>query len=176
MDVVQARSAIVEIADYPEPGVVFKDVTPVFSDADTFAFVVDQMAKSFADSKITAVVGIEARGFILGGALAQMMRVGFVPVRKLGKLPRETYRADYVLEYGSDAIEIHTDSLTDQDCVLIVDDVLATGGTVNAAIEVIEKTGAAVAGFTVLLNLDFLGGASRIAKEHPQVHLVSILD
>lgn len=176
MDVVQARSAIVEIADYPEPGVVFKDVTPVFADADTFAFVVDQMAKSFADSKITAVVGIEARGFILGGALAQMMRVGFVPVRKLGKLPRETYRADYVLEYGSDAIEIHTDSLTDQDCVLIVDDVLATGGTVNAAIEVIEKTGARVAGFTVLLNLDFLGGASRIAKEHPQVHLVSILD
>ena len=176
MDVVQARSAIVEIADYPEPGVVFKDVTPVFADADTFAFVVDQMAKSFADSKITAVVGIEACGFILGGALAQMMRVGFVPVRKLGKLPRETYRADYVLEYGSDAIEIHTDSLTDQDCVLIVDDVLATGGTVNAAIEVIEKTGARVAGFTVLLNLDFLGGASRIAKEHPQVHLVSILD
>jgi len=176
VDVVQARSAIVEIADYPEPGVVFKDVTPVFAHAEAFAFVVDQMAKAFSDSKITAVVGIEARGFILGGALAQMMRVGFVPVRKLGKLPRETYRADYVLEYGSDAIEIHTDSLTDQDCVLIVDDVLATGGTVNAAIEVIEKTGARVAGFTVLLNLDFLGGASKIASEHPQVRLVSILD
>ncbi|MCX6405116.1 MAG: adenine phosphoribosyltransferase [Actinobacteria bacterium] len=176
MDVVQARSAIVEIADYPEPGVVFKDVTPVFADAGAFKFVVEKMAEVFSDRKITAVVGIEARGFILGGALAQLMQVGFVPVRKLGKLPRETYRADYVLEYGTDAIEIHTDSLTNQDCVLIVDDVLATGGTVNAAIQVIEQTGAQVAGFAVLLNLDFLGGAARIANEHPEVRLVSILD
>jgi len=176
MDVVQARSAIVEIADYPEPGVVFKDVTPVFADAQAFRFVVEEMAQAFADREITAVVGIEARGFILGGALAQLMNVGFVPVRKLGKLPRETYRADYVLEYGSDAIEIHTDSLTDRDCVLIVDDVLATGGTVNAAIDVIEQTGAQVAGFAVLLNLDFLGGAARIRKGHPQVRLISILD
>jgi adenine phosphoribosyltransferase len=134
------------------------------------------MANAFKDCKITAVVGIEARGFILGGALAQLMHVGFVPVRKLGKLPRETYRADYVLEYGADAIEIHTDSLTKQDCVLIVDDVLATGGTVNAAIDVIEQTGAQVAGFAVLLNLDFLGGATRIREGHPQVRLVSILD
>jgi len=176
VDVVKARSAIVEIADYPEPGVVFKDVTPVFADAAAFRFIVDAMANAFADRKITAVVGIEARGFILGGALAQMMNVGFVPVRKLGKLPRETYRADYVLEYGTDAIEIHTDSLTTDDCVLIVDDVLATGGTVNATIQVIEQTGASVAGFAVLLNLDFLGGASRIATDHPEVRLVSILD
>lgn len=176
MDVVQARATIVEIADYPEPGVVFKDVTPVFANADAFAFVVDAMASQFAATNITAVVGIEARGFILGGALAQKMHVGFVPVRKLGKLPRETYQAEYVLEYGSDAIEIHTDSLTPDDCVLIVDDVLATGGTVNAAIQVIEQTGARVSGFAVLLNLDFLGGASRIATEHPDVRLISILD
>lgn len=176
MDVVQARCAIVEIPDYPEPGVVFKDVTPVFADAAAFKFVVDQMAQAFADRNITAVVGIEARGFILGGALAQLMEVGFVPVRKLGKLPRETYRADYVLEYGSDAIEIHTDSLNSDDCVLIVDDVLATGGTVNAAIQVIVQTGAQVAGFAVLLNLDFLGGAARIQAEHPEVRLVSVLD
>lgn len=176
MDVVQARKTIVEIADYPEPGVVFKDVTPVFADAQAFKFVVDAMAAEFSDSKITAIVGIEARGFILGGALAQKMNVGFVPVRKLGKLPRETYRADYVLEYGSDAIEIHTDSLSSEDSVLIVDDVLATGGTVSAAIEVIEQTGAGVAGFAVLLNLEFLGGASRIASEHPQVRLISVLD
>jgi len=176
MDVVQARSAIVEIADYPEPGVVFRDVTPVFSDAAAFKFVVEQMAEAFSDCHITKVVGIEARGFILGGALAQLMHVGFVPVRKLGKLPRETYRADYVLEYGSDAIEIHTDSLSEQDCVLIVDDVLATGGTVNAALAVILQTGAQVAGFAVLLNLDFLGGAAKIANDHPQVRLVSILD
>jgi len=176
MDVVQARSAIVEIADYPEPGVIFKDVTPVFADAQAFKFVVDEMLAAFSDCKITAVVGIEARGFILGGALAQKMNVGFVPVRKLGKLPRETYRAEYVLEYGADAIEIHTDSLTAQDCVLIVDDVLATGGTVNAAIEVIKQTGAQVAGFAVLLNLASLGGAARIATEHPEVRLKSILD
>jgi len=175
-DVVQARATIVEIPDYPETGVVFKDVTPLFANAQAFAFVVESMAKQFERAKITAVVGIEARGFILGGALAQLMHVGFVPVRKLGKLPRETFRADYLLEYGSDTIEIHTDSLSASDNVLIVDDVLATGGTVSAAIDVIEQTGATVSGFAVLLNLDFLGGAEKIARTHPQVRVLSVLD
>ena len=176
MDSQRARSTIVEIADYPEPGIIFKDLTPVFADAQAFAFVVNAMATEFKSADITAVVGIEARGFILGGALAHLMQVGFVPVRKLGKLPRQTYRADYVLEYGSDAIEIHTDSLSSADRVLIVDDVLATGGTVNATINVIEQTGATVVGFAVLLNLDFLGGASRICADHPEVRLISVLD
>ncbi len=176
MSLQEAKSAIVEIPDYPEPGVVFKDVTPVFASAKAFDYVICQMAQAFQDSNISAIVGIEARGFILGGALANEMGVGFVPVRKLGKLPRETYSAEYVLEYGNDAIEIHIDSLNSNDRVLVVDDVLATGGTVNAAINVIEKTGATVVGFTVLLNLDFLGGASRIATAHPNVRLLSILD
>ncbi|MBU6347537.1 MAG: adenine phosphoribosyltransferase [Actinomycetales bacterium] len=176
MSLLEAKSAIVEIADYPQPGVVFKDVTPVFANPVAFQSIINEIALRFADLNVTAVVGIEARGFILGGALANQMKVGFVPVRKLGKLPRETYSAEYVLEYGSDAIEIHTDSLNSSDHVLIVDDVLATGGTVNATIDVIEQTGAAVVGFAILLNLDFLGGADRIAKEHPAVRLVSLLD
>lgn len=176
MSLQEAKSAIVEIPDYPEPGVIFKDVTPVFASAPAFQYVISKMASEFRADNITAIVGIEARGFILGGALANEMGVGFVPVRKLGKLPRETYSAEYVLEYGNDAIEIHIDSLNANDRVLVVDDVLATGGTVNATINVIEQTGASVVGFTVLLNLDFLGGANRIATEHPNVRLVSLLD
>ena len=172
----EAKSAIVEIPDYPEPGVIFKDVTPVFANPEAFQYVISQMAQEFSHDNISAIVGIEARGFILGGALANEMGIGFVPVRKLGKLPRETYSAEYVLEYGNDAIEIHIDSLAASDRVLIVDDVLATGGTVNATINVIEQTGATVVGFTVLLNLDFLGGADRIAQSHPSVRLVSLLD
>ena len=176
MDVAGVKSTIVEIPDYPEPGVMFKDVTPLFADAQAFEYVIDAIADHFATNGITAVVGIEARGFILGGALAQKMSVGFVPVRKLGKLPRDTYRSEYELEYGSDTIEIHTDSLSSSDHVLIVDDVLATGGTVAAAIDVIEQTGATVEGFAVLLNLDFLGGDMKIKQSHPKVQLLTVLD
>ena len=175
MDLAGVRSTIVEIPDYPKPGVVFKDVTPLFANAQAFGFVIDLITDRYSSDEITAVVGIEARGFILGAALAQKMSVGFVPVRKLGKLPRETYRSDYELEYGSDSIEIHTDSLGSTDRVLIVDDVLATGGTVCATIDVIEQTGATVSGFAVLLNLDFLGGQSKIEQKHPDVQLFTVL-
>lgn len=176
MDLAGVKATIVEIPDYPSPGVIFKDVTPLFADANAFKFVIDAIANYFKGDDITAVVGIEARGFILGGALAQKMSVGFVPVRKVGKLPRETYRSDYQLEYGSDSIEIHTDSLSSNDHVLIVDDVLATGGTVGATIDVIEQTGATVSGFSVLLNLAFLGGYDKIKNSHPNVRIQSVLD
>lgn len=176
MDLAGVKATIVEIPDYPSPGVIFKDVTPLFADANAFKFVIDAISNYFKGDDITAVVGIEARGFILGGALAQKMSVGFVPVRKVGKLPRETYRSDYQLEYGSDSIEIHTDSLSSNDHVLIVDDVLATGGTVGATIDVIEQTGATVSGFSVLLNLAFLGGYDKIKNNHPNVRIQSVLD
>ena len=176
MDLSGVRATIVEIPDYPKPGVIFKDVTPLFADADAFGFVIDTISSHFSEHQISAIVGVEARGFILGAALAQKMAVGFVPVRKLGKLPRETYRSDYELEYGSDTIEIHTDSLSSSDHVLIVDDVLATGGTVTATIDVIEQSGAKVVGFTILLNLDFLGGHDKISSSHPDVEIFTVLD
>ena len=175
MDLAGVKATIVEIPDHPQPGVNFKDVTPLFANAPAFKYVVDAIDERFSGERITAVVGIEARGFILGAALAQKMSVGFVPVRKLGKLPRETFRSDYVLEYGSDSIEIHTDSLTDSDCVLVVDDVLATGGTLGATIDVIEQTGANVKGVAVLLDLDFLDGSTKLKAEHPNVHLLTVL-
>lgn len=176
MDLSGVKATIVEIPDYPQPGVNFKDVTPLFAHAEAFSYVVDNIAEAFASNGITAIVGIEARGFIIGAALAQKMSVGFVPVRKLGKLPRETYRSDYVLEYGSDSIEIHTDSLSVTDNVLIVDDVLATGGTVGATIDVIEQTGATVSGFAVLLNLAFLGGSKRLHDTHPNVRVHTVIE
>ena len=120
---------IVDIPNYPKPGVVFKDLTPAFADADAFAAMVDDLAAHFADRGITKVVGAEARGFIVGAAVALRLGAGFVPCRKPGKLPRTVLRESYALEYGTDVLEIHADALTSDDVVLIVDDLVATGGT-----------------------------------------------
>ena len=176
MDAAGVNALIAEINDYPLPGVVFKDVTPISGDADAAFWVSQQIADHFARQKITRIVGVEARGFILGAALAAHMHLGFVPIRKSGKLPRATFRAEYELEYGSDSIEIHQDALTERDSVLIIDDVLATGGTACAAIDLISRCGATTVGIAVLLNLEFLGGAKKVAKYAPECEIYTVLE
>jgi adenine phosphoribosyltransferase len=152
-------SLIRDIPDFPEPGVVFKDITPVLADGPAFASLVDALAEPFHDSGVTKVAGIEARGFTLASPVADRLGAGFIPVRKPGKLPYETVREDYTLEYGSDALEIHTDAAHRGEKILLVDDVIATGGTAAAAIRLLRGIGAEVIGFSVFIELGFLDGA-----------------
>jgi len=154
--------ALRPIKDYPKPGIVFQDITPVLADAALLHDVVAAMAQPFAGSGVTHVVGIEARGFILGGAVATELRAGFVPVRKPGKLPWERVKEEYALEYGTDALECHSDGLGPGRRVLVVDDVLATGGTAEAAARLARKLGGEVVGWTFLLEIAFLKGRSRL--------------
>lgn len=154
------RSLIRDVPDYPEPGVLFKDITPLLADGAAFREVVDDLASWRRADKI---VGIEARGFILAAPVACRAGAGFVPVRKKGKLPAETLEKSYDLEYGSATIEVHRDAFEPGERVLIVDDVLATGGTAAAAIELVRRAGAEVVGVTVLMELSFLGGGERVA-------------
>lgn len=136
------ESKIVSIPDYPTPGVIFKDVTTLFKDAEAFGALVDEIAGAFEGKGITKVVGAEARGFLVGAPVAYRLNAGFVPARKPGKLPREVYSQTYALEYGTDELQIHKDALTPDDRVLIVDDLVATGGTAVATAELVEKSGA----------------------------------
>lgn len=175
MDRAGVTALIAEIPDYPLPGVIFKDVTPISADADAAHWVNSEIARRFADAGITKIVGVEARGFILGASLAAQMHLGFVPIRKSGKLPRATYRAEYELEYGADSIEIHQDALSKSDRVLIVDDVLATGGTACAAIDLIEECGAQVLGIAVLLDLAFLGGGAKVQSHDSRIDVFAVL-
>lgn len=175
MDRAAVTALIAEIPDYPLPGVVFKDVTPISGNPDAAHWVNSEIAARFAHSGITQIVGVEARGFILGASLATHMHLGFVPIRKSGKLPRATYRAAYELEYGADSIEIHQDALTKNDRVLIVDDVLATGGTACAAIDLIEECGAQVSGIAVLLDLAFLGGSAKVKNRDARIDFFAVL-
>ena len=175
MDRAGVAALIAEIPDYPLPGVSFKDVTPISGNPDAVRWVNAEIAARFASSGITQIVGVEARGFILGAALATHMHLGFVPIRKSGKLPRATFRAEYELEYGADSIEIHQDALSKSDRVLIVDDVLATGGTACAAIDLIEECGAQVLGIAVLLDLTFLGGSDKVANRDPRIDVFAVL-
>ena len=156
---------IIDLPDYPVPGVVFKDITPVVADPQAFAFTIDGIADHFIGKGITKVIGAEARGFIVGAPVAARLGAGFIPARKPGKLPRATYRVDYQLEYGSDALEIHQDALSPDDVVLIVDDLVATGGTVRALVKLVQETGATLAGMGFLLELAFLNPRKVIAEE-----------
>jgi adenine phosphoribosyltransferase len=151
-----------DVPDYPKPGIVFKDITPLLADAASFRDATNAMALPFAHSGVTHVVAIESRGFIVGAPVAQALGVGFIPVRKPGKLPSATRRETYDLEYGTDALEIHMDALGDEANVLIVDDVLATGGTADATRRLIESLGATVTGFSFLIALRFLPGLERL--------------
>ena len=156
---------IVDIPNYPKPGVVFKDLTPAFADADAFAAMVDDLAAHFADRGITKVLGAEARGFIVGAAVALRLGAGFVPCRKPGKLPRTVLRESYALEYGTDVLEIHADALTSDDVVLIVDDLVATGGTTTARVRLVRASGARLVGFGFVVELAFLDPRAVIAAE-----------
>jgi len=156
------RSAIRDVQDFPKPGIVFKDITPLLADGQLFRDACELMAAPFADSGVGLVAAIESRGFLLGGPIAAALGVGIVPIRKVGKLPYTTRRVTYALEYGTDALEVHIDACRERGSVLIVDDVLATGGTAAAACELIESVGGQVAGCTFLIALGFLDGATRL--------------
>ena len=167
----RVRAAIRDVPDFPKPGILFKDITPVLADADLFRSATDAMADAWRASGITHVVGIESRGFILGAPIAQRLGAGFVPVRKPGKLPYRSERVEYALEYGVDALEMHSDACGAGARVLIVDDVLATGGTAGAAARLLAQVGAPVAGFAFLLELTFLDGGSRL-RDVPRTSLL----
>lgn len=156
------RELIRDIPDYPKPGILFKDITPLLASHSAFRAATDAMAAPFAAADVTHVVAIESRGFILGGPVAQSLGTGFVPVRKPGKLPAKTLRETFELEYGTDSLEIHADACGEQARVLIVDDVLATGGTADATRRLVEASGATVVGFTFLIALSFLPGRDRL--------------
>ncbi|MDP8987575.1 MAG: adenine phosphoribosyltransferase [Actinomycetota bacterium] len=160
-----------DIPDFPSPGVVFKDITPLLADAGAFAATVDALAEPFAGQGIEQVVGIEARGFILAGPIAHRLGAGFVPVRKGGKLPGAVEQEHYDLEYGSDLLEVHADALVPGARVLVVDDVLATGGTAAATVRLVEKLGGHVVGLAFVLELGFLSGRTQL----PGRQLVSVL-
>ncbi|MBD9375758.1 adenine phosphoribosyltransferase [Pseudoxanthomonas sp. 22568] len=150
-----------DVPDFPKPGIVFKDITPVLADADGFAEAMAELAEPWRGTALDAVIGVESRGFILGAALARELDIGFVPVRKPGKLPARTLTLDYALEYGSDRLEIHADALPAGARVLVIDDVLATGGTLRAAVALARQQGAEVVGAAVLVELAFLGARER---------------
>lgn len=157
------RDAIRTIPDYPKPGIQFRDVTTLLTDAQAFRATVDHLVRPWAGQKIDKVAGIEARGFILGGAVAHQLSVGFAPVRKRGKLPHKTLIEEYELEYGSDAVEIHIDSVEPGDRVLLIDDLIATGGTAEAAVKLLRRAQAEIVGASFVVDLPDLGGAARIA-------------
>ena len=166
------RSRVRDIPDFPQPGIVFKDLTPLLSDSELFAAVVRRLADGFAGRDIDIVVGIEARGFIFGAPVALHLGTGFAPVRKPGKLPFRTQRVEYALEYGSDALEAHVDAIRPGQRVLLVDDVLATGGTALAAARLIRELGGELAGMAFVLELGFLRGRERLGNlpVHTLVH------
>jgi adenine phosphoribosyltransferase len=166
-------ACIRDVPDFPEPGIVFKDITPLLLDAAAFAAVVDEFASLAGPSRlgpVDKIVGIEARGFILAAPVAVALGVGFVPVRKAGKLPGATLAGSYALEYGEATIEVVTDAFEAGDRVLVIDDVLATGGTAEATNDLVRRAGAEVLGVAVLLELSFLAGRARLASSGTDVH------
>ena len=158
----RAKSLLRDVHDFPKPGIVFKDITPLLGDGDAFVAVLDDIAARYAPRGVQKILGIEARGFIFGAALAARMGVGFVPARKPKKLPWKTDRAEYALEYGTDAIEIHQQSFAPGARVLLVDDVIATGGTAAAALSLVERQGATAVGAAFVIELGFLQGRAKL--------------
>lgn len=156
------RTVIRTIPDYPKPGIMFRDVTTLLADARGFRRVIDELVQPLAGAKIDKVAGIEARGFILGGAIAHQLSVGFIPIRKKGKLPFKTIGERYALEYGVDEVEIHIDAIKPGEKILLVDDLIATGGTAGAAIRLLERAGGEIILCAFIVDLPELGGAARL--------------
>ncbi len=163
--------AIRDVPDFPKPGIMFKDITPLLLDPGRFRRAVELMAAPFGGAEVRRVVSIESRGFLLGAPIALLLDAGLVPIRKPGKLPAARGRVEYALEYGTDALEMHRDAVGQGDRVLIVDDVLATGGTAEAAAKLVRAHGAHVVGFTFLIELDFLKGRERLRNERVEALL-----
>jgi adenine phosphoribosyltransferase len=166
------KSLIRSIPDYPKPGIVFRDVTTLLANARGLRATIDELIWPYIGNKIDYVAGIEARGFILGGAVARELGVGFIPIRKKGKLPWKTIGKEYKLEYGVDTVEIHADAVRPGDRVLLIDDLIATGGTATAAIELLQESGGTVVGAAFVVDLPFLKGADRLAALGVPVHAV----
>ncbi|MBL8959993.1 MAG: adenine phosphoribosyltransferase [Gemmatimonadetes bacterium] len=160
----QLRLRIREIPDHPKPGILFKDITPLLADPEAWRVACEAMAAPWDGQGITHVVAVESRGFLFGGAIAARLGAGLVPVRKPGKLPFERSREEYALEYGTDALEMHVDAVGPASRVIVVDDVLATGGTAAATVRLVERHGAAVVGCGFLIELSFLGGRAAVGK------------
>ena len=156
------KSRIRTIPDFPRPGIMFRDITTLLQDSYGFRKVVDELVQPYAGIRIDKVAGVEARGFILGGAVAHQLSVGFVPVRKKGKLPWQTIGQDYDLEYGSDRVEVHADAIVAGDDILLVDDLIATGGTAEATIRLVQQAGGTIVGATFVIELPDLGGRRRL--------------
>lgn len=167
------RSFVRDVPDFPRPGILFRDITPLLASPEAFHQAVLAMAAPFRRAPAQKVLGIEARGFMFGAAIARELGIGFVPVRKPGKLPRQTLRVSYGLEYGTDTLEVHADACSPGERVLIADDVLATGGTAEATAQLADQLGAEVAGMTFFLELEKLGGRTRLASR--RLHSVLVL-
>ncbi len=167
------KSKIRDIADFPREGIIFKDITTVLSNPAAFKHCVDLLAKHFEKQKIDYIAGIESRGFIFGSALAYKLGVGFIPIRKPGKLPSKTERVSYDLEYGKDSLEIHTDAVEPGKRVLIVDDLLATGGTAEAAIKLVKKIGGVIIGIAFVVELEFLNGRKKLPEDCKITRLIT---
>ncbi|MEE8721507.1 MAG: adenine phosphoribosyltransferase [Eggerthellaceae bacterium] len=167
---------IASIPDYPKPGVVFKDITPLLADAAAFNAAIDAMSEPYIGKGVTKVVGSESRGFMFGAPIALRLDAGFVPARKPGKLPRETVSESYTLEYGTETLEMHRDALDADDKVLIVDDLIATGGTISAQIDLVKKLGGELVGIACLIELAFLNPRAELAKvtDVPLLSLVQV--
>lgn len=166
------ESLIRSIPDFPQPGVLFRDITPLIADPAAFSWAVDSMASPFGNPGVDVVVAIEARGYIFGAPLAQRLNVPFVPVRKIGKLPFTTYQVEYALEYGTATVEMHQDGVQEGQRVLLIDDLLATGGTLRAAEDLVRKAGAEIVGASVLIELLGLKGRERLGS-YPIVSLMT---
>lgn len=169
----RVRAAIRDVVDFPKPGIVFKDITPVLRDPELLTWVVNALADPWKADPPDAVAAIGARGFILGGAVACLLKVGFIPVRKAGKLPADVVTAEYALEYGTATVEMHRDAVEKGQKILLVDDLLATGGTAGAAVSLIETCGAEVAGLEFLIELCFLDGRKAV-KGYPVRSLIDV--
>jgi adenine phosphoribosyltransferase len=164
MDIDQIKGLIRDVPDFPEPGIVFKDITPLLADPIAFSTITDLIVVRFGRGNVDKVVGIEARGFIIASPVAYHFGAGFVPIRKHGKLPSDTVAEDYELEYGTATLELHVDGISHGERVLIVDDVLATGGTAQAAASLVQRVGGKVCGIATVIELEFLHGRERLAE------------
>ena len=171
MELEALKQKIRDIPDFPRPGILFRDITPLLADGQAFRAVIDQVGARYRDQRIEAVVGVEARGFILGSALAYKLGAGSIPIRKRGKLPYRTYQCTYALEYGTDTLEIHQDAVRSGQRVLVFDDLLATGGTMSAAAELVRKLGGQIVELGFLIELTALKGRDAL-KEYPVFSLI----
>jgi adenine phosphoribosyltransferase len=169
-DTKRLEEAIRTIPDYPKPGILFRDITTLLGDGEAFRHAVDSLAAPWLAQKPDRIAGLEARGFILGGAVAALLGVGFVPIRKKGKLPHQTVQVSYALEYGTDVLEMHVDAVKPGERVLVIDDLIATGGTACAAIELLERVSAKVVGASFVIDLPDLGGAKKLASKGVRTH------